>query len=481
MWLCGSYELGGQLSPPEALGAVASSVVPFTPKPLKTVLGTIVMPLLCESADAWSAFVISASIVALDLSTGKLRWAYQQVHHDIWDFDSPSPTVLIDAPVNGTMVRGIAQPSKTGYVYFLNRETGRPVFPIKETPVKQDSFQRTSKTQPIPTMAPFSKVRVDAQMAKALQASADSQRRGLKIIPSTIFNGFGVKGTTLDATAPSASGGDNWPPSSYDPQSHMYYVCAQNGSQAFQVATQKYRAGGTLTGAAVFAFTGFNNPGTLTAYDMTTGRIAWQRQFPDACYSGTVATAGNLVFVGRNRGQLEAYNGRTGARLLSFQLGAGVNTTVTPYSLNGKERIVVLAGGNALNGSAHGDSLWQLSLDGTMAQAAAGSSGRAIQHAGDSQRTRTSGNSTSTANVRGDATAGRSVFANNCASCHGALGTGGNGGPNLRNEPLARTVAGTIRQVTNGGGGMPAFGGQLTSQQIADVAAYVTTAITGGR
>jgi mono/diheme cytochrome c family protein len=80
----------------------------------------------------------------------------------------------------------------------------------------------------------------------------------------------------------------------------------------------------------------------------------------------------------------------------------------------------------------------------------------------------------------GDATAGRSVFADTCSVCHGATGHGGNGGPDLTTMPLARTVAGVTRQVTDGGGGMPPFRGQLSDKQIVDVAAYVTTSITGG-
>ncbi|MCW2954202.1 MAG: hypothetical protein JWQ48_3372 [Conexibacter sp.] len=88
---------------------------------------------------------------------------------------------------------------------------------------------------------------------------------------------------------------------------------------------------------------------------------------------------------------------------------------------------------------------------------------------------------TPAAPAAGDAAAGRSVFAASCAVCHGPTGHGGNGGPDLTTMPLARTVAGVTRQVTEGGGGMPAFRGQLSDKQIADVAAYVTTSITGGR
>ena len=74
--------------------------------------------------------------------------------------------------------------------------------------------------------------------------------------------------------------------------------------------------------------------------------------------------------------------------------------------------------------------------------------------------------------------AGKTVFSDNCAGCHGALGTGGNGGPDLTAIPSAKDKAAVVKQVTNGGGGMPAFKGQLTEQQIQDVSAYVTSEIT---
>ncbi|MCW2952846.1 MAG: quinonprotein alcohol dehydrogenase [Conexibacter sp.] len=427
----------------------------------------------------------SASILALDVRSGRLKWAYQQVHHDIWDFDSPSPTVLIDAKIDGQDRQGIAQPSKNGYVFFLDRATGRPIFPIKETPVRQDATQQTARTQPIPTMPPFSPTTVTPDLLKAVQAAADAQAaRGappIKITASSIYNGFAVRGTTVTATAPSAAGGDNWPPSSYNPDNQMYYVCSQSGAQAFTLPdqVQAFRPGVTNTGAGIFAVNGFNSPGFLTAYDMTTGRIVWQKQWSDACYSGTVTTAGNLVFVGRNRGELEAYNAKTGALLWQFQTGAGANTTVSSFAHRGKQYLALLAGGNALNGSAHGDNLWLFSLDGTLGPLQAAGTGTAVQHAGESRATRTTAAARPpTTAAAGDATAGRTVFADNCSVCHGDRGTGGNGGPDLTSIPGARRVPTVVRQVTGGGGGMPAFGGQLSDRQIADVAAYVTGVIT---
>jgi quinohemoprotein ethanol dehydrogenase len=426
--------------------------------------------------------LFSASIIALDAKTGAMKWHYQQVHHDIWDYDSTSPTVLIDAKINGQDRKGIAEPSKTGYAYFLDRATGKPIFPIVETPVAQSKEMATAKTQPIPQMPAFSQQTVDAAQLKAIKAGVKGQlKKGEKmptITPGKLYDVGVTSGNKVEAVAPSVAGGNNWPPSSYNPDNQTYYVCAQNGAQAFflQKKAQKFKKGTTYTGSVrASGITGFDSPGTLTAYDMTTGKIKWQNKFPDACYSGAVSTAGNLVFVGRNKGDLEAYNGTTGKKLWGFQTGAGANSTATVFSHQGREYISFLAGGNALNGSSKGDNLWLFSLDGTLGPAAAAGEGTAIEHAGEPAT------QDATQTSKGDAAAGKSVFADNCAGCHGAIGHGGNGGPDLSSIDDAGDLTKVVKQVKGGGGGMPAFSGQLSAKQIADVATFVTTKVHPGK
>ena len=137
------------------------------------------------------------------------------------------------------------------------------------------------------------------------------------------------------------------------------------------------------------------------------------------------------------------------------------------FEQDGKQYVAFLAAGNSLVATAHGDNLWLFSLDGTMGPAAAPGAGAGTGHAGEGGGEKT-----------GDAAAGQSVFADNCAGCHGSLGTGGNGGPDLTTIPEAKDTAKVIEQVKNGGGGMPAFKNQLTNKQILDVSAYVTSEIT---
>ncbi|MFL5952807.1 MAG: PQQ-binding-like beta-propeller repeat protein [Gaiellaceae bacterium] len=427
--------------------------------------------------------LFTAAMVAIDAHTGKYRWHFQMVHHDIWDYDAPSPVVLFD--VNGK--HGIGEPEKTGWLYLLDRTTGKPLVPIVEHPVPQDAFQKTWPTQPFPANPAFVDQKVSpqqfAQVAKLARASIKGGH--VKIVNGKYIYAPPKKGVYTIVT-PGPHGGDNWPPSSYNQDTHMFYVCAQSTVAAEIAASESHAAKqGQVPKenfGSLFSTTGFaTNPGTLTAIDAASGRIVWQHRWVgDSCYSGTSTTHGNLVFVGRNNGELQAYDARNGRKLWSFGLGAGANNTATFFQRNGQERIAFYAGGNALAGTKHGDNLWLLGLDGTLGPVNPVGGSTAIEHAGEA-----TGNNTpakpnppgQTANVAD----GSRVWAANCAVCHGASGHGGNGGPDLTSIASAKDVAVVTKQVANGGGGMPAFKGTLSSRQIDDVAAYVVTKITHGK
>ena len=127
------------------------------------------------------ANLFSVSIVALNIKTGKLRWYYQMVHHDLWDYDAPSPTVLFDAMIHGKLVHGIGEAPKTGFVYLLDRTNGKPIYPIPEKPVPQEADQATYPTQPFPSLPPALAIQVPtpdqvAEIVKARERSADGDR-----------------------------------------------------------------------------------------------------------------------------------------------------------------------------------------------------------------------------------------------------------------------------------------------------------------
>ncbi|MGB6985010.1 MAG: PQQ-binding-like beta-propeller repeat protein [Candidatus Aquilonibacter sp.] len=419
----------------------------------------------------------TASMLALDVKTGKLRWYYQMIHHELWDYDATSPTVLFDATIDGKLVHGIGEAEKDGWLYLLDRTNGKPIFPIPERPVPQNANQKTWPTQPIPSYASFvPQVPTQAQIALVTKQATLEAGHSVPIIASkTMFTPYW---TTRTVITPGAQGGTNWQPSSYNPNTHMFYVCAQEGLAGYISQTQPQVVKHPPlheVGSEYDLLGGFgNNPGTFTAIDATTGKIVWQKHWPEACYSGSATTAGNLVFVGRNGGQLQAYNATNGDLLWSFQTGAGANDIPTIFRRNGHEYLVFYAGGNGLAATAHGDNLWLLGLNGTLGPAPAPGPGQGIIHAGAAPA------ASSARALVGNAGHGATVFAANCSTCHGATGLGGNGGPNLATIPSAKNLQTVLRQVTNGGGGMPAFKGTLTAQQISDVSAYVVKNIAHG-
>jgi quinohemoprotein ethanol dehydrogenase len=429
--------------------------------------------------------LFTASMVALDLKTGKLKWWYQMVHHDIWDYDAPSPTLLFDAKVNGKDVHGIGEAEKTGWLYLLNRETGKPLFPSPETKVPQNDDQKTWPTQPFPPYAPVvphAPSQAQYQQVRATAKEMSKTGAPVKAIKATqIYTPYWK---TMTVLTPGPQGGTNWQPSSYNQKTHMAYVCAQSGVTGNTATTTapvkqgkiaQLAIGGTLTIAGGFG----KNEGTFTAIDVTTGKIVWQKRWPESCYAGSATTAGNIVFIGRSDGRLQAYNATNGNLLWSFQTGAGANDAPTFFRRNGTEYVVFYAAGNALAASPHGDNLWLFSLDGLLSQVAApGGGGAGVEHAGATKTPPKTTPGKTTTPAAGNVTAGRQVFASNCSTCHGATGHGGNGGPDLTTIPSAKQLSVVVKQVTNGGAAMPAFKGQLTSAQINDVAAYVTQKIT---
>ena len=415
----------------------------------------------------------AASIVAIDKDSGKVKWHFQEVHHDVWDYDSPAAPVLFDVDQNGNTVKGIGAPGKTGWLYLLDRANGEPLYGIDEKPVPQNAEQKTAKTQPFPRNGEF--IPHGPPTAEAV-ARVKSQITGAaKQLPVVVAQEMFTPPSTKHMLiyTPGPQGGNNWEPTSYNQDTHMFYVCAAVQTVGVLAADLDFVEGKSFAGIGAIAGIGYNeSPGTLTAIDATNGSVAWQKTWSDACYSGTVTTKGNLVFVGRNNGDLQAYDARNGNQLWSFQTGAGANDTVSVFEQDGKQYVAFLSAGNSLMASPHGDSLWLFSLDGTMGPAPAPGAGSGTEHAGQG------GGGGGGQQTTGDAAAGKTVFSDNCAGCHGVDGTGGNGGPDLTTIPSAKDAAAVTKQVENGGGGMPAFKGTLTQQQIKDVTAYVTQEIT---
>ena len=303
--------------------------------------------------------LFSVSMLAVEAKTGKYRWHFQQVHHDLWDYDSPNPVILFDLKVNGRVRKAAAEASKTGWVYILDRITGKPLLGIDEKPVPQEPRQFTSPTQPYPRGDAFVPHHVDI-------APEDFPL----VNQGRIFTPFWTEGVVAK---PAPRGGANWPPSSYDPATNYFYVCGTDSTNLFKAGELNQvtsREGERYLGG-VFGGAPIPGTGIFAALDMKTNRLVWQQRWKDSCYSGSVTTAGGLVFVGRNDGRLTALNSSTGKRLWEFQTGAGVNAPASVFEYEGEQYLVAYSAGSLFGGSPRGDSLWLFSLKGTLEQAAA--------------------------------------------------------------------------------------------------------------
>jgi alcohol dehydrogenase (cytochrome c) len=403
--------------------------------------------------------LFSVSIVAVDAHTGEYRWHFQQVHHDIWDYDSPNPIVLFDAEIDGRQRRGLVQVSKTGWAYILDRETGEPLIGIEERPVPQEPRQATAATQPYPigdAIVPQS-IDIPPEGASVLPDGASLVNDG------KIFTPFWTEPIALK---PGTMGGANWPPSSYDPETHLLYVCASDRINSFSVdedleapvANQVYM-GGRFTQAEA------DDRGILAALDVRTNRVVWRQQWREICYSGSVVTAGGLLFVGRSDGRLTALDKRNGRLLWEFMTDAGVNTAVTTFEHEGDQRVVVHAGGGVFAGAKRGDGIWMFSLQGTMRSLPAGAAAGGASRFGPRPQT-------AEASRPVDVERGRTIYAEACVACHGEAGDGGHGGgPTLIGGLPAETIEAVARDGRNT---MPAFGGSYGAADLRDVAAYIT-------
>jgi quinohemoprotein ethanol dehydrogenase len=397
------------------------------------------------------------SIVAIDAKTGRYRWHFQQVRHDIWDYDSPNPVILFDAPYGGRMRKGLVQVGKTGWAYLLDRETGKPLIGIEDRPVPQEPRQKTAATQPYPIGDAIVPQEIDIVPEGA---TLDAATGGL-VNGGRIFTPFWTQPISMK---PGTMGGANWPPSAYDPATHRLYVCASDRISDFSVrlpletpGPNKVYMGGTFTQAQV------DDAGIFAALDVRNNRLVWRQEWREICYSGAVVTAGGLVFVGRADGRLTALDKDNGAKLWEFMTDAGVNTTVTTFDYRGDQRVVVHAGGGAFANGKRGDGIWMFSLNGKIGPIPA-----AVVAAGPgAAREAALPAPTTPLNL----VAGEAIYKAACLACHGASGAGGHGGgPSLVRNPDSAL----IQTVTfNGRNNMPTFRGIYDANQIRDVAEYI--------
>ena len=261
------------------------------------------------------------SIIALRLKDGTLAWHFQQVHHDVWDYDSGGPPILFEMQVRGRLVKAVAEASKNGYLYILNRETGEPVHPIKEVPVPTEGAmpgEQPWPTQPLPFTAagkPMSPV----SPVTPLEIPPERLTR-YKIVPAF------TPAAPNQIIAPGMGGGANYGSLSYSPRTGLLYV------NAIDDPTNSGRP----------------PKGHFSAFDPTTGELKWQQVYEGYGQAGSVVTASDVVFVGSGSnvaGYFFAFDAKTGRQLWKFNTGSGVFGSPSVYMVNGEQFVAVASGG----------------------------------------------------------------------------------------------------------------------------------------
>jgi alcohol dehydrogenase (cytochrome c) len=251
----------------------------------------------------------SDSIVALDVHTGQLKWHYQEVKHDVWDYDAVSNVVLFDIHQDGKTIPAAAEAGKVGWVFIVDRRTGALIR-------KTDPYVMISKN-----------------------VFTTPTKEGVDVLPG-------------------ANGGAEWSPPAYSPKTHLLYIMAMNQLMHFTTKPAESAPGLIRLGSAFTnVVPGAIQNGPFVAMNVETGKIAWQYKAPQPLIGGVLATAGNLVFMGEGNGWFDAFNATSGQLVWRYNLGAGVNAPPVTYRVNGEQYVAIAAGGNFQLTYPYGDAL----------------------------------------------------------------------------------------------------------------------------
>jgi len=309
----------------------------------------------------------SASIVALDLRTGLPVWSFQEVHHDIWDYDSAQTVVLFPLKKDGKHFKALGHCSKNGQYYILDRRNGQPIFPVTEvaapfgvpSPPSNAAFQNAAAKQPVSAVEPLTPLRFDqltpadkpdtAFITQTFQGLLAPGQTQVSLSPQ-----YTPPDETLRLIMPGDDGGCEWNPPAFSPRTKFVYYGARHEPHLFQTrkGNNSVLPNGLHLGSNFINRVPGSKPfGLFGATDTRTGKVMWKIRVPQPAKSGLLV-AGDLVFFGEGNGRLHAVNAKTGQILFTFDAPArvtnagGASASPIAYVAEGREFIVNAFGGN---------------------------------------------------------------------------------------------------------------------------------------
>ena len=367
-------------------------------------LDLVFVPTSCPSPDYYGGErkgdnLYANSIVAIKATTGKVVWHFQTVHHDVWDYDIPAQPVLVDIDRSGKKIPAVVIVTKMGHVFVLDRKTGAHLFPVEERAVPQTDVpgEETSATQPFPTQLPalgLQKLTPDDAWGPTPALSAQAKERITKYHNLGIFTPPSLKGSIV---YPGNVGGMNWSGASFDPERNLLitntnriaalitlFPKSGNTHQSVNAAMPRAEVApqeGTPYIMSRDYFFGVENGqfimqtkppwGTLAAVDLKTGQLKWEvplgfmmdpQKYPDAPkwgsinFGGAITTAGGVAFIAASMDNfIRAFDTNTGQVLWEAELPASGQATPMTYTINGKQYVVIAAGGHGKLGTKLGD------------------------------------------------------------------------------------------------------------------------------